>query len=271
MPLTGARAQRLTDAVEAAAMRDLYAAAPAALRAHAIAIAGATALVVPALLVTYFNRVLGCGNEQALTSADLDAIRDVYTQTAVPVHWLQVSPCAETPEFHALIAGRGYAPAARRAWSKFLRDTRSEPHAATDLHLRAAGTADADDVAAVVATAYGMPPPIRPWFAALLGRPGWRVWVAQDGARVVACGALFVAGAHAWLGVGATLPEHRGRGAQSALLAARIAGARESGCTAIVTETGEPIAGEPNPSLANILRAGFTKVASRANFESPRA
>jgi hypothetical protein len=39
----------------------------------------------------------------------------------------------------------------------------------------------------------------------------------------------------------------------------------------VATETGEPIDGEHNPSLANMGRAGFTQVASRLNFVGPAA
>jgi GNAT superfamily N-acetyltransferase len=66
--------------------------------------------------------------------------------------------------------------------------------------------------------------------------------------------------------MGATLPEYRRRGAQTALLAARIAAAAAADCTVLATETGESIAGEPNPSLANIRRAGFTQACSRLNY-----
>ena len=51
--------------------------------------------------------------------------------------------------------------------------------------------------------------------------------------------------------------------------AARIGAAISAGCTSIVTETGEPVHDEPNPSLANMARCGFSRVASRLNWESP--
>jgi L-amino acid N-acyltransferase YncA len=71
-----------------------------------------------------------------------------------------------------------------------------------------------------------------------------------------------------WIGVGAALAECRGRGAQTALLATRIRTAAELGCHVISTETGEPVADEPNPSLTNIRRAGFVQVCSRLNYTS---
>src|SRR5262249_8928647 len=114
--------------------------------------------------------------------------------------------------------------------------------------------------------AFGIPSALEPWLAALVGRPGWRFVVAEIDGRTVATGAAFVDGARAWLGVGATLAEDRNRGAQGALLAARVALAADAGCTVLATETGESIAGEVNPSLNNIRRAGFVQVCSRLNY-----
>jgi hypothetical protein len=62
--------------------------------------------------------------------------------------------------------------------------------------------------------------------------------------------------AHA-LGIGATLASHRGRGAQSALLARRTEPAIRDGCTLVTTETGVPHPGEPGPSYANINAPAF--------------
>ena len=68
---------------------------------------------------------------------------------------------------------------------------------------------------------------------------------------------MWVEGEHAYLGFAGTLPEHRGKGGQGSLFAARIARARELGCTTIVTETGEQIPDRPSESYRNILRFGF--------------
>ena len=67
-------------------------------------------------------------------------------------------------------------------------------------------------------------------------------------------------------GFAATLPEHRGKGAQSALLAERIGRAAELGCDVVVTETGEQRDDRPSNSYRNILRAGFSEVAVIANW-----
>ena len=69
-----------------------------------------------------------------------------------------------------------------------------------------------------------------PFAANVVGRPGWSCYVAYDGDAPAGAGALYVDGGVGWLGFGATLPAYRGRGAQSAILAARIEDARRQGC-----------------------------------------
>jgi len=48
-----------------------------------------------------------------------------------------------------------------------------------------------------------------------------------------------------------------------------IANAIAAGATTLATETGKPVAAEPNPSLTNMYRCGFVRVASRLNFVAP--
>jgi GNAT superfamily N-acetyltransferase len=115
-----------------------------------------------------------------------------------------------------------------------------------------------------------MPASLAAWFGALLGRPGWRVFVGEAAGRMVAAGSMFVRGPTAWLGIGATRADFRNRGAQGAMLAARINAAAAEGCTVLATETGKSVAGEANPSLNNIRRAGFVQVCSRLNYAAKK-
>jgi hypothetical protein len=64
------------------------------------------------------------------------------------------------------------------------------------------------------------------------------------------------------------VPEHRRKGSQNAILAARITAAAESGCDVVATETGEPRDGEPGGSWRNIARAGFEPQYVRPNYLS---
>jgi GNAT superfamily N-acetyltransferase len=256
---------RLADAIEAQAARDLYAAAPAAMGLAAPEVGGATLLLAPSLPVNWFNRAIGLGVDRPATEADLDAILAIYRSAGVADFWVHLSPAADPPELADWLAERGLALHERRTWAKFLRGPEAPPPCPT-LPVRPGGPADAETAATVACNAFGLPPALADWFAAPVGRPGWDLLVAETAGRIVATGSLFRNGATAWLGIAATLPEHRGRDAQSALLAERIRTAAAACCNCLATETGEPIANEPDPSLANVRRLGFGQVCSRLNY-----
>ena len=80
----------------------------------------------------------------------------------------------------------------------------------------------------------GFPPPsatgARPSPA---GRAGTASWPTTATSRP-GSGALFVDGTTGWLGMGATMPDHRRKGAQGAILAARIAAAADAGCDVVL-------------------------------------
>jgi GNAT superfamily N-acetyltransferase len=157
---------------------------------------------------------------------------------------------------------RGYA------WTKFARGPEPAPAVETDLRVEELGAAGADVFADVFVRAYGTPEVMRPLLERVPGTIGWRCFAAFEGETPAATGALFVAGTVGWLGAAGTLPEFRGRGAQAALLAARIEAGHEAGCETLVTETGEPLDGRPGGSYRNLVRAGFEPLYVRQNYLS---
>lgn len=267
---------RLADEAEAAAFADLYAAAPATL-AQRLGLAvrragGATLLLAPGLPTTMFNRAMGLGWDTPADDAALAAIEQAYCDAQVASWWLHVNPQAQVSGLLERLAARGYTAPARRSWAKVVRATQGAPVIATDFAIRAARADEVPAVTALIIEAFGMPPFMADWLGALHGRPRWRVYAAADAADQPVGGAmLFIDGEVAWLGMGAVRAAHRRRGGQGALMARRIADAHAAGCRLAVTETGEPIGDEPNPSLANMRRCGFQMVASRLNFAAPAA
>jgi hypothetical protein len=137
---------------------------------------------------------------------------------------------------------------------------------ATDLRIAAIGEQDAPAFASVACAAFGMPGHLRPWLEMGVGQAGWRHYLAFDGDRPVATGALFVRAGVGWLGLDSTLPEHRRRGAQGAIMAQRIRDAAALGCQWVITETGEDRAENPNPSFHNMIRTGFALAYQRPNY-----
>jgi hypothetical protein len=261
----------LADRAEEAAFVDMYDAAPAALKAQlglrVEPIGSATALIAPRLPATMFNRVIGLGLDQLATADDLAALRRLYGDAGTGAWWLHWNPFAAPEGGAHWLAAQGFTAPARRTWAKMLRASADPPRVATDLGVAEAADAQVVEVAASIATSFGMPPFMGDWIAALQGRPGWRVYAVTDGERIVGGGCLFSGPDAGWLGMGAVLPSHRRRGGQGALMARRIADTGAAGRTWAVTETGEAIGDEPNPSLANMVRTGFRCVASRLNFE----
>lgn len=156
----------------------------------------------------------------------------------------------------------------RRTWARFVRGTEAF-HARTDLMIRAADRDMAQSFGDVAARGFGLPRAAARWLAAIVGRSRWHCFMAFDGETPVATSAIFVDVSAGWLGIAATLPEYRGRGAQPALLAARIEAAGKQGCTILTTETGVPLPGEAGPSYTNIQRAGFRIAHLRRNFCKP--
>jgi GNAT superfamily N-acetyltransferase len=227
----------------------MFAAAPPHLGYTAARVGGALCARCPGVPARELNRVHG-------------PIEDVGAVLAHYEGGMHIV-CGDEPG----LAEHGYT--AGYAWMKFARGPDPDASAPTDLAVEQVGPAGGMDFARPVRVGFGMPESFEPWLAALAGRPGWTCLVAYDGAAAVGAGALYTDGDHAWLGLAATLPEARGRGAQSAILAARVALASRQGATTITTETGVREPGRADQSYRNILRAGFEEAGARANWDSP--
>ena len=253
------------DAIEAEAWADMFRAAPPPLGLTERTIAGARLLIAPRMPLGMMNRVIGLGTFGDCTDPVVDEVIAAYRAQGGATCWVHVSPAAPAALTEVLVA-RGFSLAPRPSWAKVIRGPQPAPNIATEFAIREVGVEHADAVAATLVAAHEMPPPVAVWNRAMVGRPDWRVFAAFDGDSIVAAGFLYRQGDRAWLGLGGTLASHRKRGAQGALMAARIDAAIAAGAQFIATETGEPVAGEPNPSLANMYRCGFRRVASRLNY-----
>jgi hypothetical protein len=212
------------------------------------------------------NHAIGLGTDGPVTEHDLDALEDFYAGLGADY---AVAVEAADPDLGARLADRGFGEG--RPWMTFRRAAGVPPSPRTRLRVVEAGRAEASAFGGTVAAGFMMPPEFSPWMAALVGLPGWTCFLALQGNLPVGAAALRVEGDSAWVTLGATLPEHRGLGAQGALFAARARRAAELGARRLVTETGAPLPGEgPGPSYRNILRAGFEEAGLRPNLESPR-
>jgi GNAT superfamily N-acetyltransferase len=236
---------------ELEAFRDWVAATPDGI-VEAAEHGGALALRSIDFPARELNRIVGLYD-----LAHLDALVPFYSRS----FWVSLDPVAGLDD---ALGARGFV--ADYPWQKFERGL--EPvEARTDLHVTDARSPA--DFGTVFADGYGLPSVLAGFAAAVVGRTGWHCFVAYDGDRPVAAGALFESGDAGWLGAAATLPSHRGRGAQSAILAARVERARERSLRVLVTETGVPRDGRPGASYRNIVKSGFRPTYVRPNYASP--
>ena len=207
------------------------------------------------------NRVVGLGVDEPATEAALDEALALLEGTR---HYVAVTPGAEPPQLVDWLAKRGFEPG--WGWTQFCRGVDELPALETELELVEVGSDQTADFARVVATGYRLPDATLPLLGLAPVRPGWTCWLALADGEPAGAAALHVGDGAAYLGFAATLPEHRGKGAQNALLAARIRRAAEMGCDLVVTETGERREGLSIDSYRNILRAGFVEQYVVANW-----
>jgi GNAT superfamily N-acetyltransferase len=213
-----------------------------------------------------WSRALGHGFDRPLDNDVLDEILRAFREGRVASGVVQPSPLADPPEWPKQFASRGLT--ASRTWVKFLRRPSDLPASNTDLEIRRVEEQDAAAFATTYCRGFGMPSegPFQQWFAALPTVPGWHCFGAWEANSVVASANLFIANDVGVLAGAATVEEARGRGAQGALMRARMALAAELGLRWVSTETGSETPEDPNPSLHNMRRLGFTELYERRNW-----
>jgi len=162
----------------------------------------------------------------------------------------------------AVLAARGLAPTSALVR---LAAPAHELVAQTELRIEQVGPHATWQVSEVSRLGFAVEGMLR-WWRAPLGRPGWAQFLAYDGDAAVATAALHLTpgSSTAYLCGAATLPEARGRGAQSALLAERMSLAARLGATYVTAK-----AAPGSSSSRNLERTGFA-VAGRNVRWRPR-
>jgi GNAT superfamily N-acetyltransferase len=229
-------------------------------------IGGALCTTVPAAPGSaLLNRVVGLGLAESASEDVLDEIDQFFADEGV-TYGITMTPDVEPPELTTWLDTRGFSRG--YAWAKFRRGIGPAAAPETGLTVEPIGADRGDVFADVFQRAYGTPELLRPRLEQIPAETGWYCFVAFANGVPAATAAVFVTGDVGWLGMAGTLPEFRRRGAQTALLAARIDAAREVGCGVVVTETGEPVEARPSNSYRNIVRAGFEPLYVRQNYLS---
>jgi ribosomal protein S18 acetylase RimI-like enzyme len=187
-------------------------------------------------LVEWYNRVVGLEQQDARQLRDMLAF---YRAHGVRARF-EIGPAELTPALAVALAAERvglerfetmlYAPIeARVAPPASAVEVRSSPLSELERYFELWGRG------------FGLPEFVwdedrrirRAWFAL----PGFQRYVALADGEPVACAGLYLSGDVAYLCMSATLPEFRGRGAQSALIARRWRDAAEHGSRFVVTQT----------------------------------
>lgn len=238
-------------------------------RFRAVDFGSALAIVAPTVTTSLnMNRVIGLGVVEPASEALVDSIVALYGQHELSFG-IEVAPAAAPPEL-----------------TPWLRSRRLRRSGMTALHYRAAERvvaqpsgitvvraqgAECERVADICSSVFRMPAPVRAVIAATAHVPEWRQWLVYLDSTPIAAALSFVHGGVAWVGWDATLPEHRGHGAQMALIAHRMNDAVDCGCRHVTTETAVHSAVRPDPSYRNYQKAGFRFAYERATYVAMRS
>ena len=235
-------------------------AAARALGVEAARIGGGVVTSMRNDVTNFWSKALGFGITEPITTDLIGDVIDFYRAHGDSRAGIQIAPSMLPAGWDDIVAEHGLRPGG--GIIKHVGAVEALQLGSSDLRVAQVGAADADQWARVMMTAFGMPlPGLAEMTAAIATNPAFSGFAAWDDQRIVATGSLLTMGNAGSLHAGATLIEDRGRGAQSALIAARVQAAAAAGCQWVVAETAED-----GPSMKNLRRAGFQPLYFRSGW-----
>ena len=259
------------EAAEARAWADLYAAAPAGWAETAgLAsrwVGGTLVLSWAATGRRYFSRAVGLGLVEPATEAAVDEILAGWERAGIARFLLQSLPHCRPEGFEEMLAARGLE--AFDAQDRLVRDGRSlgvvDPRPELTVERVTAETAEEwrDFMEATYRLDTG------PWLPRLIGRPGWRQYVARRNGRVVAARGMHVARVGwAWLGMDGPVPGVTTEDYEpdAALCAVAVADGLALGARTFIADIEAPSPGLDTPAYGHFARLGFRRPYVRTHF-----
>lgn len=271
--LDGEMMQLFRDAqhIEELAWWDIYKAAPDEYaqqhEVRSVRLPGGTCFAHKNLPTWDFNRVLKLGISSPVTEPLLKEIQSWMQKHASPAYNIGVDPNTQPEQIPQWLRASGLTISGAGMTRFFYDGPDRTALIDSRLKVREVQPHERDLLGTLVRTAFDLPEGFDTWFGQLAGRPGWRIFIACDGAAPVGIGAMYVKDGLAWLGLGGTLKNHRRQGAQSLLLSRRVIEAKKLGITSIHIETESPAPGaSTDSSYRNILKAGFKILFCRNHY-----
>lgn len=255
------------DTIEAKAFLDLHTITPQSLvdqeKFASIQIGKGCAISLPDAPAIGLNRIVGVNSLD-----DLEAAYE-WMSKKVGRRYLQLNAEAVAQTTRDWILKRGLVPEGN-GWAKLRRTAPADPidHAG-DVTTRQADLRDAAIFGKMMCSGFGFPAKLEPLWSSIVGKAGWTCFFAELDDIPISTGAMYTSGGWAWLGGGTTVPKYRNRGAQKAVIAARVNEGAKQGVQTFVVETAQPSAGERNISHANLVAMGFAEIYTRMNYRFP--
>jgi hypothetical protein len=215
-----------------------------------------------------FNTVIGLGMRSPATVQQIERIQDWFASHGVHRFAIELSPAALPHELGAWLSRRRYRK--RPGMAKFHRGAGLVGRPQTTLRIREIGPERVRDWNRVLISVYPNHGPHLLWAESRIGKPGWRHYVAFAGRTPVAVGAMYIADGVARLLDGVTTKMHRRRGAQSAMIARRLADGLDEGCRLFSSEAVTPSSHRSHVSHRNLMRAGFELAYVRTDYVHER-
>jgi GNAT superfamily N-acetyltransferase len=216
------------------------------------------------------TQTFGLGLFDTVTPADMEAIERFYAERAAPV-FHEVSPLADA-KLVALLNERGYEPF--EFTSVMFRPIADGAGGVTtrneNIRVRLAEEGEQELWARTAAEGWGEFEELAAFVLELseisVRREGALSFMAELGGKAIATGGLFLSGGVALLAGASTIPEGRRRGAQLALLDARLRYAAGQGCDLAMM-----CALPGSASQRNAERQGFRIAYTRVKWHLPDA
>ena len=196
------------------------------------------------------NRAEFVGVTRPASRGEVAAIIERFAAAGVRRWFFWLSPCPQAGEIRTWLTEQGLRPFDGPRYITLVRSAEAAAPHRTALRVRALPAAELRTHAAFLTELYG---DFAGAYLGTIGRDDCVHYLAFDGNRPVAAAGLCVAGATGYLFLAATRRPDRARGAQNALITARVHAAHARGCRIVTAETLSIL----RPSLANLVRRGF--------------
>lgn len=204
------------------------------------------------------TQTFGLGLDGMPTEASMDLLESFFRDRGAAVSH-EVCPLADAgllPMLHQ----RGYAPVESTS-VMFLDPGETAAAPPTDVQVRVAAASERDTWTRTAADGWGLPEPISEMMRTSFGAAGTVAFIAELDGQAIASAAMSIQGSVALLAGASTVPLWRRRGAQGALLASRLAYARDAGC-GLVMFCAQP----GSTSQRNAERTGFRVAYTRTKW-----